>query len=308
METSTQQPSQGTADLNSRPLASTPLIELIDDAVLLTKYGIDTDDIADPEMLERLLVLQSVSQQRALASEEISAVVQLYNEISTRSLPVTANSLRETFKINESYWRSRAGRHLMSLWCITFVIGLLIFLYSMLEYRVSYFDLQPSEVFSEGHLIWVRLQHYSSFLVPFIYGALGACAFLLRNIGEKLKSREFDGSHIPQHWNRLFLGALSGGLIVMFIHQLPGSSDTTVIKISEGALGFLAGYSIEFLFNILDRILAAILPLSRNESTKSELHSIQKKSKLLNKLIDKLNNTEDATERKVIESLIKDLR
>ncbi len=59
METSIQQPDQDTKDLNPGSLVSTQLIELIDDAVLLTKYGIDTDDISNPKTLECLLVLQN---------------------------------------------------------------------------------------------------------------------------------------------------------------------------------------------------------------------------------------------------------
>ncbi|NOY71951.1 MAG: hypothetical protein GXP14_06185 [Gammaproteobacteria bacterium] len=307
MESSTQPLNQDPENRKTKPLVSPQLIELIDDAILLTKYSINTNRSNNPEILERLLVLQNLSVQGALSPEEITEVVQLYDEISTLTLPVTADSLRETYNINKGYWRSRAGRHLLTLWSITFFVGLLIFLYAMLEYRVSYFDLKPSEEIVDSHLFWVRLQHYSTFLIPFTYGALGACAFLLRKIGNDLKSREFDYSSIPQHWNRLFLGALSGGLIVMFINQMPDSGGT-IVKISEGVLGFLAGYSIEFLFNTLDRILTAILPSSNKETIQSESLVIQKKNKLVNRLLTKLSRTEDPTERKIIESTIKDLR
>jgi len=296
-------------DLNPITTTSVQTHELIDDAILLAKYCLESGLLSQTEILERLLVIQGVAKSDKLLESDIAEVVSHFDQVSLIARGVTASSLRETNSVNKSYWRSRTGRHLLMLWAITGVIGILIFLYNMLEYRVSYFDLSPGDTFVDAHLFWVRLQHYSSFLVPFTYGALGACAFLLRNMAGSLQSRQFDVSNIPQQWNRLFLGALSGGLIVMFANQFQEGGNPSVIQISEGALGFLAGYSIDFLFNTLDRIVSAILPSKGSEADNTETNISQDKAnKLVKRYSEQYNKTGDAKEKKVLEGVIRDLR
>lgn len=292
-----------------KPLVSEQTYGLIEDAILLAKYCLENGLLSQTETLERLLVLQGSANANTLTEAEIAQIIDHFDHVSMLAGNVTANSLRETDQVNKSYWRSRTGRHLLMLWLMTIMVGVLIFLYNMLEYRVSYYDLSPGETFVDDHLFWVRLQHYSTFLVPFTYGALGACAFLLRNMADNLRSRQFDVSDIPQHWNRLFLGALSGGLIVMFVNQFPGTGNSSVVQISEGALGFLAGYSIDFLFNTLDRIITAILPNKGSEmDSKSIARPKDKTHKLVKRYGDRLNNSTDAAEKKVLESVIRDLK
>ena len=310
MATTVQEFKRRKEDKFPNDTTSAHTLSLVNDAVLLAKHCLDEGLLSQPVVLERLLTLQALASNNKLSTENVAEVVDLFDQASLLAGEVTPDSLKETQNVKNSYWRSRAGRHLLMLWGITGIIGLLIFLYNMLEYRVSYFDLSPGEDITEAHLFWVRLQHYSSFLVPFTYGALGACAFLLRNISNSLKARQFDASTIPQHWNRLILGALSGGLIVMFVNQIPSSGNPSVVQISEGALGFLAGYSIEFLFNTLDRILNAILPNRKDEveSLSQAKQFESKKHKLVNRYTDRLNITDDPNEKKVLEGIIRDLR
>lgn len=310
MEGAVQEFKRRKEDLNPNEKTSPHTLELVNEAVLLAKYCLDHGLLSQPQVLERLLILQGLAEANKLSGKDISEIVELFDQATLIAGDVTPDSLQETEKVREGYWRSRTGRHLLMLWGITGLIGLLIFLYSMLEYRVSYFDLSPSEDVVDNHLFWVRLQHYASFLVPFTYGALGACAFLLRDISQKLKARQFDASDIPQHWNRLIIGALSGGLIVMFVNQIPESGNSSAIQISEGALGFLAGYSIEFLFSTLDRILNALLP-NRSESTTRPTQNSQKavkQHKLVNRYTDMIESTDDPVEKKVLEKVVRDLK
>jgi hypothetical protein len=258
--------SEAEADNNkAATITSSIAAELLDDATLLAKYALEMHILAEPRVLERINLLQEKHKKSRLEEDDFAELTDHYDLLNRVTGEVTPASLRAT-NPESGYWSSIAGRHLLRLWKLTAFFGVLIFLYSMLGYRVSYFS--DADIADNAHLVWIRLQHYANFLVPFTYGALGSCAYLLRVIETKLKTREFDPARIPQHWNRLVLGTLSGGMVVMFIHQTPGVETSTVL-VSEGALGFLAGYSIEFLFQTLDRLITALLPKGSSETTPS---------------------------------------
>ena len=96
-------------------------------------------------------------------------------------------------------------------------------------------------------------------LTPFTYGALGATASLLRILHTYIYDRTFDRRRKPEYYNRVLLGAIAGGVIAMFIAGDTAAPLLTA-KLSAGALGFLAGYSTDFLFATIERITAAAFP------------------------------------------------
>jgi hypothetical protein len=96
-------------------------------------------------------------------------------------------------------------------------------------------------------------------LLPWAYGALGSCAYLLRSAHYFIYQRSFDLRRKPEYFNRVLLGAISGGAIILFVNYLV-DDDGTVLHLSSAALGFVAGYSTDFLFNTIERVVAAIFP------------------------------------------------
>lgn len=288
------------------PVLMTQVEYLLDDALLLGRHALNVGILSDAKILERLVILKRKMSTESLSDAEIAELIQHYDYMNSITGEVSPDSIRLTDEVRKAgYLRSIIGRHLLRLWGLTFLVGALIFCYSILQYRVSYFDIGPETQITETHLFWVRLQNYLSFLVPFTYGALGTCAYLLRVVEQRLKARDFDIGRIPQHWNRFVLGTLSGGMVVLFVNQLPGAENTTV-KISEGALGFLAGYSIEFLFQTLDRILTALLP-KKSESTNPS-HDEQEKMRLVLDYEQRLNASQDPVERKALMGILRDLK
>jgi len=53
-------------------------------------------------------------------------------------------------------------------------------------------------------------------------------------------------------------GTISGGAILLFVNQIT-TEEGSVIQLSSAALGFLAGYSTDFLFNTIEQVIGAIL-------------------------------------------------
>jgi len=96
-------------------------------------------------------------------------------------------------------------------------------------------------------------------LIPWAYGGLGACAFLLRSAHAFIYQRSFDLRRKPEYFNRILLGAISGGAIILFTKYLV-DQEGTFAQLSASALGFVAGYSTDFLFNTIERIVSAIFP------------------------------------------------
>lgn len=103
---------------------------------------------------------------------------------------------------------------------------------------------------------WLQLVEL---LLPFSYGGLGACVYLLRNAHTNLHARTFDVRRKSEYMNRILLGAVAGGTITLFVNQITTEGGET-IQLSAAALGFLAGYSTDFLFQTIERVINAILP------------------------------------------------
>jgi hypothetical protein len=97
-------------------------------------------------------------------------------------------------------------------------------------------------------------------LLPWAYGGLGSCAYLLRSAHYFIYQRSFDLRRKPEYFNRVLLGAISGGAIILFVNYLVNDGDDTVLHLSSAAFGFVAGYSTDFLFNTIERVVAAIFP------------------------------------------------
>jgi hypothetical protein len=106
----------------------------------------------------------------------------------------------------------------------------------------------------------VRLKNTLESLLPWAYGALGSCAYLLRSAHYYIYQRSFDLRRKPEYFNRVLLGAISGGAIILFVNYLVDDGSGTALHLSSAALGFVAGYSTDFLFNTIERVIAAIFP------------------------------------------------
>ena len=78
----------------------------------------------------------------------------------------------------------------------------------------------------------------------------------IRRALRRAAARAFDVRRKPEYLNRILLGVVSGGAITLFVSQLT-DDEGNVIRLSTAALGFIAGYSNDFLFNTIERVFAA---------------------------------------------------
>lgn len=97
-----------------------------------------------------------------------------------------------------------------------------------------------------------------SYLLPLLYGILGAGTFVLRSLSKEIENETFSDEKGTQHLLRVSLGALAGILVGWFSVLIPSETTTFVGSISPLAIAFLVGYNIEVFFSLMDRALFSI--------------------------------------------------
>ncbi len=91
---------------------------------------------------------------------------------------------------------------------------------------------------------------FLSFVLPILFGAIGAVAYVIRTISDQISSTTFSNSSPIRHVMRVMLGALMGAVIGLFVGL------TAQLSLPPLALAFLAGYSVEAVFSMFDGLVA----------------------------------------------------
>jgi hypothetical protein len=106
----------------------------------------------------------------------------------------------------------------------------------------------------------MMLVFLSGYLLPMLYGLLGACAFVLRKLSDEIDKLTYAHDARVRYSLRLNIGLLSGLAVGWFIKSSPG--DPTLVSLSPLALAFVAGYGSDLFFVALDKIVQAFAPSS----------------------------------------------
>ncbi|PKF80418.1 hypothetical protein CW749_05715 [Vibrio sp. vnigr-6D03] len=112
-----------------------------------------------------------------------------------------------------------------------------------------------SELEYQANLISAQsvLQMLQNYVLPLMYGLLGAFIFVLRSLLQQVRNLTYTASREVGYRLRLTLGCLAGMITGWLLK--PEMGDMTL---SPMALAFLAGYSIEVMFTLLDRLIDGI--------------------------------------------------
>jgi hypothetical protein len=102
------------------------------------------------------------------------------------------------------------------------------------------------EVSTSLQSVFILSSFYNA-LVPMLFGAIGACTYVLRLISDQIRETSFSATSPVRHSVRVLLGALAG-----FAVGLGGI--VTSAGLSAAALAFVSGYAVEPVFATLDGI------------------------------------------------------
>jgi len=245
---------------------------LVTDALLLLDYAIGSgaksadgyaiaDDIITTveATADKLGLLDAKSPSTAaLSASDWAAFDIAYYKLATSLAPVTGETLRNTMgkpprarTVSEVLLGdSPALRFTRCLWYIS--LGFAAFVLG----ANWYLNVKAVNSDTDSYLVSRTILEL---IMPWMYGGLGACVYLLRSAHTYIYSRTFDIRRKPEYFNRILLGAIAGGAIILFANNIAGD-EGTVIQLGSAALGFLAGYNTDLLFNAMERISAALLP------------------------------------------------
>jgi hypothetical protein len=127
----------------------------------------------------------------------------------------------------------------------------------------------PTNTFTNAPLPYTRLQKslitaqftltaMTLYLLPLLYGLLGAFTFVLRSLSIETQRLTYSRASNTKYRLRIYMGALAGLVVVWFVPVESAQTSTTFLKaLTPLALAFLAGYSVEILFAGLDRLVNA---------------------------------------------------
>ncbi len=96
------------------------------------------------------------------------------------------------------------------------------------------------------------LKVLEGYVLPLLYGLLGAFIFVLRSLLSEIKAITYTADCEVRYRLRLTLGALGGMIIGWFL--TPEEVDLSA-SVSSMALAFLMGYNVDVLFSLMDKII-----------------------------------------------------
>lgn len=96
-----------------------------------------------------------------------------------------------------------------------------------------------------------------TYVLPPLYGWVGAMAYVLRRLISEINSRTYQKDSDTSYNLRIYLGVLAGLAIGWFLAPSTKAGGNVLQVLSPLALAFLAGYSVELLFSAMDRLLEA---------------------------------------------------
>lgn len=271
------------------------LSNLILDVKCMAVFAAEKGILPEKISLGEIYNIWHAKREGYIESSMINTIAEYYLKLEDALGEVTAFSLRATRCHDiDDCMDSDAGRYVQKqinlVFAVIFVIvSTYIYGYYYEQYYLPSIADPGSE--AEGGIILLDVLHQlGQYLIPFTFGTLGAMAFILRFSVGRLHKREFDPRRIPGNYIRIVLGTISGGAIVMFINSQTVEASIGV-SVTAAALGFLAGYSTDFLFNIVDKLKNSLedgdkkAPTAQNSKqtivieTKEPNHQIWRKRK-----------------------------
>ena len=134
------------------------------------------------------------------------------------------------------------------------------------------FDKERNKLFLSRIAAEFALRNLQVYVLPLLYGLLGAIIYTLRKLAFEIKNLTYTRHSESKYSFRITMGLLAGVAIGWFLKpddmKLAGN-------LSPMALSFLVGYNVEILFHIMDKFIDIISKLA---TAKDEPEAIKNSS------------------------------
>jgi VanZ family protein len=195
----------------------------------------------------------------SLASATQMSLLKAIDDLSPKIYPVTTASLEiadalDVAKPDPSHQQLEIRRRIYKLtnfwiWCAMAAL-LAVFVMTAFTSDKSAAGTPHAAFFGIGYDV---VRSFATFVDPIILGFLGACAYILRSILQRLANQTFVFRDGASYALRAILGMILGFIIP---HLIGASSQFGFLL--DVALPFLAGYAVEPMFAALDTIVTTL--------------------------------------------------
>ncbi len=236
----------------------------------LLEYAATKGCLSSPELayevkrLKKIFFYQPLS---VLTLEELceaeAELEKVYAQLAIAIAPASIETLRATssmYAVQRPWWTawllgsgSVCENFMRQLFWVAVGLMILMGAQELLGLLLEHPILKQDPILSTD---WRILHDFLGYIDPFLYGAIGAWIYLYRTLSTFYAERVMHPAKLSTDWLRLFMGTLAGGLVV----QLFGQMFQDMQAYSAAAVGFLAGYSTEFFYQFLDRVIRAMFP------------------------------------------------
>ena len=132
--------------------------------------------------------------------------------------------------------------------------------------RLSVLDPSIAQDETRLQIAQIILESLSKYLLPLLYGLLGACVYVLRTLSLEIKNLVYTVESDIRFQLRIYLGALAGLAIGWFVTEQ--SAPGVLRSVTPIALAFVAGYSVELMFSAMDTVIDAFAKETKAVSKK----------------------------------------
>jgi hypothetical protein len=177
-------------------------------------------------------------------------IVAAHSALSALTGDVTSESLKDSTHV----WRN-AG---------SIIITTMVIFFSIIAAEVMeiYFEGMPIDGDSELGLVRWTYEYVLMKMMPFLWGALGSCLFLLKKLSDLMADRTFRKKYFKGASIRIILGAVLGGVIndIIVINDLEsGEALVGATVTSVNALAFLTGLSVKVVYGALEKLINVLV-------------------------------------------------
>lgn len=226
----------------------------IDEVTALMRYaseqGIDPDGKTQSALID---AVEDYNQEFNKSEDEqnienlkslSSNIITLYAKLAKATSPVNGRTLLET---------QQSRTKLFKLGILTFAILLLAIGSEILSLWMND-QVIPEEGFVLG-LAQIQLYVLGP-LSPFIWGAMGACVFLMKRLYDFAAQRLFDTTRLHGWGIRVLLGSIIAGVTV-YLFDLKALSGTDE-ALDDNAIAFLIGLGVKVIYGAYEKLVYSL--------------------------------------------------
>lgn len=173
-----------------------------------------------------------------------TALLKAYHAVIEKTFPVTGRTLYDT----KIYTRQTGAVGFYTLFIFSVVL--------LSEIQGSIYHSAKAAPDGTGDFSLFIYKYFTSYLNPFLWGALGSCVYLLMKISEKVSTNVFEAARLQGWKARILLGAVIGGIVVNIYK--PESFGMGNVPLSIDALAFFSGIGVKVVYGAFQMVIQSI--------------------------------------------------